>query len=356
MQPACAEESAGGGEAGSGEKGLEVSAYLDASYNHLSGDGQFVSGAPDRVFDTRADGTAIQQAAVIAAYQPKEGWGGLVNATLGNDADVISSYGTPNRARADLTQAAVQYGSQGFTLMAGKFATLAGAEVIPSPANWNFSRGILFGYAIPFTHTGLRGTYAPSDSLTVYLGVNNGWDDFKDTNTSKTLELGTVLTPNKTFNVAAYGYFGVERVGGLVGTGPQGQRALVDVVATWTVSESLTLVANYDWGRQGNALPAPGGLHSAAWSGLAGYVNYVLAEHWKASLRSEYFDDGDGYRTGVAQDWRETTATLAYLPHKRIEIRAELRRDTSDVEAFQRVSGVPSAGQTSIGLQLLLKY
>jgi len=31
---------------------------------------------------------------------------------------------------------------------------------------FNYSRSILFGYAIPFAHTGIRATYAASDSMT----------------------------------------------------------------------------------------------------------------------------------------------------------------------------------------------
>ena len=41
---------------------------------------------------------------------------------------------------------------------AGKFVTTAGAEVIEAKDNWLYSRSILFGYAIPFTHTGVRVT------------------------------------------------------------------------------------------------------------------------------------------------------------------------------------------------------
>ena len=42
----------------------------------------------------------------------------------------------------------------------GKFVTPMGAEVIESQDNWNYTRSILFGYAIPFYHVGLRATYA----------------------------------------------------------------------------------------------------------------------------------------------------------------------------------------------------
>ena len=36
----------------------------------------------------------------------------------------------------------------------GKFVTSAGAEVIESKDNWNYSRSLLFAYAIPYWHFG----------------------------------------------------------------------------------------------------------------------------------------------------------------------------------------------------------
>ena len=42
----------------------------------------------------------------------------------------------------------------------GKFVTPIGTEVIESQDNWNYTRSILFGYAIPFYHVGVRGTLA----------------------------------------------------------------------------------------------------------------------------------------------------------------------------------------------------
>jgi hypothetical protein len=338
--------------------GLVTTAYLDAAYGYLSGNGLFTSGVPDRVFDLRRDAFTLQQAAVNVAYQPKVGFGGVVNLTVGDAASVIRSYGAPvQESRFDMTQAYVQYAASAFTFMAGKFVTLAGAEVISSPANTNYSRSILFGYAEPFTHTGLRSTYAANDVVTLYLGVNNGWDDFKDTNQAKTLEVGALLTPSKTLSIVASGYFGEERRGGLVNYGPEGQRSLVDIVATWALTDALALVVNYDWGRQDNAVLATSGSERrATWSGLAGYVNYTFNEHWKSSVRAEYLDDQQGYRTGVPQTWRELTTTIAYLPLKSIELRCEFRIDDSDKKAFQSAAGNPLKIQQSVALEALLKY
>ena len=125
---------------------------------------------------------------------------GLVSALIfyfGQDAEVITPlYGSSTPDQFDLEQAYVQLKPNGFNLPIGnwqwikfgKFVTMHGAEVIEAKDNLNISRSLLFGYAIPFTHTGIRAGYQFSDSLAGYFGINNGWDNVKDNNKSKSIE------------------------------------------------------------------------------------------------------------------------------------------------------------------------
>lgn len=199
--------------------------------------------------------------------------------------------------------------------------------------------------------------YVANDLVTLYLGVNNGWDDLKETTPFKTLKAGVGLTFSKALSIAATGYFGEARSGGMVNYGSEGERSLVDIVATWALTEQLSLILNYDRGRQDNAVIAASSSDVRAnWNGLAGYVNYTFDDHWKSSIRAEYFDDEQGYRTGVPQTWRELTTTIAYLPSKYIELRTEFRIDDSDVRAFQSSNGDPVKDQQSVALQALFKY
>ena len=366
--------------------GFDLSGYVDAGYTGLSGRGAFNTtpsgpavtiGGPDRVFDYRRNSLRLHQLALTLANQPKEGFGGLVNLTLGRDADVIAAYKTgPSRGDGcnlatgqastdscrktgyDFTQAFVQYATGPVTLVLGKYVTLAGAEVINSSADANYSRSILFGYAIPFSHTGLRVSYGVTETLTLIGGVNNGWDDLKDTNSAKTGELGVSFAPVKEFSLGAQFYSGRERVGGLVNTGPEGTRSLFDIVATFNATDKLTLIINYDYGTQANASGVTAtGASKAKWSGWAGYVNYQIAEDWRLSLRGEYFDDRDGYRTGIAQKWKEATLTLGYTPIKNLELRAEVRGDKSNLPVFTNTDSVSaSKSQRSVGLEAIYKF
>jgi putative OmpL-like beta-barrel porin-2 len=244
----------------------------------LSGTGIFTSGVADRVFDTEPNSFNVHQAALTIDYQPKEGFGGLVNLTAGRDARVIASLGEAT-SNFDVTQAFVQYAHGPLTIIGGKFVTLAGAEVINFTLDTNYSRSILFGYAIPFSHTGARLTYAASDQLSVIVGVNNGWDQLQDANKQKTGELGVSFTPNKMFSMTVQGYSGVEQLSGgaFIGAGTHGLRSLIDTVGTYNATSQLTFILNVDWGQQENVTSLVNGTSiKAKWDGAAACANYQV--------------------------------------------------------------------------------
>lgn len=357
--------------------GITATGYVDFGYTNLNSTGLFVGGAvPSRVFDApdpaagkKVDSFNLNQAAITVSKQPKEGFGGVINLTAGQDANVIASYGAGNAGGApyannhdvDVTQAYASYAGGPLTVIAGKFATLAGAEVITSPSNTNYSRSILFGYAIPFTHTGVRLTYAASDTVSVIAGVNNGWDQVSDSNTDKTIELGFTAAPSKMFSLAGAYYGGKELAGGFTGDqATNGNRQLFDLVGTINPMDKLSVVLNYDHGSQDNAALANGSVGTGTWDGLAGYLNYQFSDQWRASLRSEFMNDTDGVRlpyVGTAgQKWKETTLTLAYMPTASFELRGEIRGDSSNEAVFLNSDGTAKTDQTSFGLEALYKF
>lgn len=355
-----------------GASGIEFSGYIDATYTNLSGSGKFVGGVlNDRVFDFEPNSFNLQAIDLTVSKLPTNGFGGLVNLTMGKDADTIAAYGTIDRNRGpaagvdkvfDVTQAYFHYASGPFMMIAGKYVTLAGAEVIKGPSNSNISRSILFGYAIPFTHTGVRGYYKVNDMVTLIAGVNNGWDDFKDTNKQKTVELGISLTPTQSFSLAAQGYSGKEQITNYPLSTTQGTRNLLDVVATFNATDKLSFILNYDVGSQKNATLINGTVGTAKWDGWAGYANYQIDEKWRVSLRGETFNDKDGYRTVVepgktsGQKWKEVTLTLAHMPVKNVELRAEVRADRSDQRVFLKSDGTAMNTQNSFGLEAIYKF
>lgn len=355
-----------------GASGIEFSGYVDATYTNLSGSGKFIGGVlNNRVFDFEPNSFNLQAIDLMVSKLPTEGFGGLVNLTLGKDADTIAAYGTIDRARGpaagvdkqfDVTQAYFHYATGPLMIIAGKYVTLAGAEVIKSPSNTNISRSILFGYAIPFTHTGVRGYYKINDMVSLIAGVNNGWDDMKDTNKQKTTELGVTLTPTKSFSLSAQGYSGMEQITNYPLSTTQGTRNLIDLVATFNATDQLTFILNYDNASQKNATLINGSIGTAKWDGWAGYVNYQFNDQWRLSLRGEIFNDKDGYRTVVesgkaaGQKWKEATITLAYIPTKNVELRGEVRADRSNQAVFLQSDGSAKKTQESIGLEVIYKF
>ncbi len=335
--------------------GITMSGYIDAGYNYLStakGSNTF------RAFDTEKNSFDLHQFALTIAKQPKEGFGGLLNITAGEDAKITKSFGWDTN-NLDITQGYVSYAGGPLTVIAGKFATLAGAELITSPSNPNISHSLLFTYG-PYTHTGLRATYAMSDTVSFIAGINNGWDQLKDANSNKTLELGVTATPNKMFSLAATGYSGVEprvmSASSSLPPGPQGNRTLLDLVGTINATDSLTFILNYDVASQVNAT-ATGG--KAKWNTVVGYVNYAINEQWRTSFRAESFDDKDGYRLlgdGVKRKVKDYTLTVAYMPTKSTELRVEARQDKSDQLDFTGSNGALKKEQVSYAVQALYKF
>jgi len=255
----------------------------------------------------------------------------------------------------DLTQAYGSYSKGALTLIAGKFTTLAGTEVIASTGNTNISRSILFG-AIPFTHTGVRASYAPSDTVTFYGGLNNGWDQLTDGNRQKTLELGATLNPVKPLTFTVSGYFGDEAATP-PGTQPsalQGNRNMIDAVANYIVNNSLNLGAEILYAEQEDTANG-----TAKWNGAAFYFNYMLNSLWRASVRAETFDDKQGFHFntgGQGTKYQEATLTLAYLPNSSIELRTEVRADKANNAVFVDTDGSTKKSLLTFGLQGLYKF
>jgi hypothetical protein len=334
--------------------GISVNGYIDAQYNWANRNLQ--TGFSDRVFDSQNNSFGLHQFGLSVAKQPKEGFGGLVNLTVGQDAQVIHSFPELGTASTfDLTQAYGSYSSGSLTMIAGKFTTLAGTEVIASTGNTTISRSILFG-AIPFTHTGLRASYAPSDTITLYGGLNNGWDQLTDGNRNKTLELGTTLNPVKPLTITVSGYFGVEQAtppGTQLGVGPQGNRNMIDAVANWIVTNSLSFGGELLYAAQEDTANG-----TAKWNGFALYGTYMLNSQWRAVLRAEGFDDKQGFHfnTATGTKYSEATLTLSYLPTSSVELRTEVRADRANNSVFVDSDGSASKSLLSFGLQGLYKF
>ncbi|MGH8254035.1 MAG: outer membrane beta-barrel protein [Steroidobacteraceae bacterium] len=321
--------------------GITATGYVDATYSYGNHSAELL---PD---DTSSVNTfALNQAALTISKLPASGFGALVNFIDGTEAGTglyAPSYSyagnVNNGSHFDVLQAYVQYATGKVTVMMGKFGTIAGAEVAAPTGDVNVTRSLLFWYAEPINHTGVRVVYAASPMASFTIGANNGWNTETSTGSGKTLELGFMLMPAKAFTLNGGAYYGdTDVAAGL------GKKTLVDLVGTWTMSPALTVVANVDWDKQ--EITNGGG--SFTWWAAAGYLNYAISDTWRTSLRLEYLDDQDGALNGAKQKLKEGTLTFGYMPSKNYEFRFEGRYDTSDQTA--------STDFTQAWLQALYKF
>jgi hypothetical protein len=344
--------------------GVSMSGYIDTAYTHANKN--IEGGFSPRVFDSYNNDFLLHQVGLQIAKQPKAGFGGLVNITAGQDATVIHSFPDASGSMFDVTQAYLQYAGGPLTIIGGKFTTLHGTEVIWSPSNANYSRSLLFG-SVPFTHTGVRGTFAVGDTLNLIAGINNGWDQMTDRNKGKTLELGVTATPIKPLSLAASYYGGTEfgNVTDVTGNNIQGRRDSFNFVASYAVMDPLSVGFEYLQVKQKDAVSdGVGGTKDATYSGFAAYLSWTFMPKFKLALRAESLDDKDGFRfpgaaaiagtTGTKH--KEFTATLGYAAADNFDLRFEVRQDKANEAVYSDFDGALSKTMMTYALQGIYKF
>lgn len=232
---------------------------------------------------------------------------------------------------------------KGLQVDVGKFVTPHGAEVIETKDNWNYSRGLLFSYAIPYYHFGMRAKYAFNDKYSLTGYFVNGWNNVVDNNTGKTYGMSFGWNPNKKFGVTENYMAGPEQ-----NSLNSAWRQLTDTVITYSPNSKLSFMVNGDYGR-GDRIDLGEGVFSKPvyWTGVAGYVKYALSGTSAFSTRFEHYDDHDGFTTGTAQHINEFTTTFERLIAKHIISRLEFRRDMSNKDVFLK-GNTPVGGQNTM--------
>ena len=325
-------------------------AYIENSFTaNLSGSGR--GGVNElRLYDNH-EGYTFNVAEFSIKKDPSErypfGYGLVITAgidsqknhSIGIFRDEDDAFAFRNTEKFDLQEAYISGTiplGRGLTLKGGKFVTLLGYEVIESPNDLNFSRGYLFGLAIPLTHTGALASYTFSDWFNVTAGVVLGWDDSKNVNDRPSYTGQFAFTPLKDFTANLNWIVGPEQI-----DNNTHQRYVLDWVLSYTGFKNLTLALNVDYGHEQNeafvtSLDTRRNT-DATWWGWAGYVAYDWTERFRTAVRQEFFRDAAGARTGsgIGTDLWSTTATLQYKIWKGLVGRLEYRHDQSDEKVYR---------------------
>ncbi len=343
-----------------------------------------------RAFDNNMDTFSLNQfdLAFSKSANPEGGVGFMLDLLVGQDARVINAgttghtadYITPVQAYIDVVAPLNFVGDNnvlGKTVdfQVGRFVTLAGAEVIRAPDNWNISRSLIFTLGEPLTHTGIRSTYKLfNDKLTTYLGVNNGWDNEIDNNQWKTIETGFSISPIDKVTWITSLYIGPEN-----NQTSGHKRYLLSNVLGWDATDKLSFKTEFTLGSEsrvnnlldptGSAVTGAGNgvsWQNAQWWGWAGYVRYQLTERWGWVYRLELFRDADQFRTallgngasainginGASRSTWEMTFGTDYKIYDNLTGRLEYRFDKSNTEdPFNADSH-----QSTIGAELIYAF
>lgn len=241
---------------------------------------------------------------------------------------------------------------KGLQIDVGKFVTPHGAEVIETKDNWNYSRGLLFSYAIPYYHFGMRAKYAFNDKYAVTGFLVNGWNNVVDNNSGKTYGVSFAWNPNKKFGVTENYMAGPEQ-----NNLNSNLRQLSDTVFTYSPNSKLSFIVNGDYGRGDRVTDPLTAIVSPPvyWTGVAGYIRYAFSGTSAISTRYEYYDDPNGFTTGTTQHINEFTATVERLMAHHIISRLEFRHDVSNQPVFFKGS-TPVLAQNTLAAGMVFTF
>jgi putative OmpL-like beta-barrel porin-2 len=288
-----------------------VDTYYSANVNQVQRDLN-----PLRVFDA-SNGFELSYAKLTAQVAPTTTYtaGFHADVGFGQTASALLFNPTPSVGDVVVQQAYVSVKlPEELVLDAGKFVTNTGAEVIEAKDNWLYSRSLLFGFAIPFTHTGLRATIPipGAAGFSVMASIFNGWDNPpKQVGSQKMGHLALIYSGPS--NTAA-------TLNVMYGRNPSepDDRLLLDAVAARSFGD-LSLNVNADYGSVG----------SSSYWGVAVMARYSLfGDRCRVSIRGEYLDDSDALQvTSPGNKYYEGTLGASLPVGGNAEFRIEARHD-----------------------------
>jgi hypothetical protein len=344
------------------EAGINIGGHIEGSWT-LNFDDPAGGINGGRVFDFENQDPTLNQIMIFVertVASDKFDVGGRMEWMWGGDARLIHSNGLfddngpfdgPDE-QFDLTQlyadVNIPIGS-GLKVRVGKFVTTIGYEYINPTQNPLFSHSYLFGFAIPFTHTGVVGFYNLNEQTQIHFGMTRGWEQsLEDNNDAHDYLGGIALTLSPETKIYLNASIGPQQT-----DNSRDYRWLLDFIISHNIGDNLSLALNADWGWEDIE-----GTGDATWWGVAGYVSYKFNDMFAVNGRVEYFNDDDGAR-GLGTSVMEFTAGLDIKPlvsqknFASLRVRPEIRYDLSDDNIFD---GGGDDNQFTFGVDVLFSF
>ena len=322
--------------------GIDFSGFLDGYYSYNANrPSNAANGQTNQLynFDDKTDQFNLAAAKLTLNHDPDPV--GVHADLIFGRTNVLIHPSTDKDTDNYLEQAYISFKppkAHGAELDFGQFVTSAGAEVIEAKDDWNYSRSLLFVWAIPYYHFGLRTSLPVTKTWTVGLQVVNGWNNVVASNGGVTIGLtSSYVKPKYTWSLNYY-------------TGPEnvdtqnGYRNLIDTTLLLTPTAKLSAYINYDYGQQKipsyveetgtRSIVVPS--QSPHWQGVAFAARGQVSAKQALTGRYEYYVDNQGYETGAAQTLQEFTGTYEYKWLEGLLTRVEYRRDWSGIDFFSK--------------------
>ena len=238
--------------------------------------------------------------------------------------------------------------THGMEIDFGQFTSSAGAEVVETPLNWNYSHSILFAWAVPYYHFGLRSSLPITSTWTTGVQLVKGWNNINLSDGGATVGFTSAITKPK-YTWSADFYTGPANAGGT-----NNYKNLIDTTLLLNPTSKFNAYINYDYVHQSSTpVAAASTTSSFHYQGIALAARQQVFAKGAVAARYEYFADGEGLSTGFNQNLQEFTATYEHTLLPYMLARVEFRHDWSDVDFFHKGNSELVKAQTTATVGLI---
>lgn len=248
-----------------------------------------------------------------------------INARIGSGSLQVVDESTKHIGQAFVRWIPVEYPS--LVVETGKFATHMGLEGWKAKDNWQYSRTMMFSFGLPIWHSGIRAFYAMSPEWTLGLAVYNGWNNFYDSNASKSVGARLQWNASDTLSVT-YNFLG----GAEQDNESSNQRNVHEFNAV-LLSGAWSFGFESIYGSEQNVVTASIPRDMVTWSGYGLQSRWQVNDQLEINPRIEFYSDNHGYTLGNGEQkvWSASITEVHHLSGG-IEPRIEARYDKTTAD------------------------
>lgn len=324
--------------------------YTNKSLEHLS-PGSTIFG---RKYDIHNKNFQLSGAGVDIRRAPSKDLpiGFTLDLIAGDQAEIRNRFEPGGSHKQYFAQMFVDYGPADgkWSIGYGKFNTWMGYEVDKTGDNINYSHGFVNTFTQPTYHNGGWFKANLSNNFDIGLYGVNGWNEVDDSNDD--MSFGAHLGFKGNNWKARLNFFSGREGNDATGGGLSFftcDATAIDGHVEFNVNNRLKLAAAGTW----VTVEDDDSDNEAKWHGVAGYLQYKMAEKWTLGARFEQFVDEDGFRLFTILDGKgggpgeitldSTTITIDYATSEKSKLRLEWRKDNFDADLGGGSDGIGSS-------------